>query len=141
MLTASLLLLLALASHSFPQSLVEKSLYSNGDQSKSCLKRSVYVYTLDSSTYVVTNLGSTNLAATPTFCLNQTITATEPASTVIIYQQSTASATPPSDTIVADNGFEDGNASPFNSSAPGLQVTAQVIQGGPLRPYSGKNYL
>ncbi|KAK4549166.1 hypothetical protein LTR36_007624 [Oleoguttula mirabilis] len=39
------------------------------------------------------------------------------------------------------DGFEAGNSSPFSNSSSSSAVTAQVMQSGPLQPYSGDNYL
>ncbi|KAK4954242.1 hypothetical protein LTR10_007672 [Elasticomyces elasticus] len=112
------------------------------DHSNTCLRRSVYVYTADSSTYVVTNLGSTTLVATPTLCANQTIATARPTTTTVtIYQQSSVSSAPSGPTVIANNGFEEGNVNPFDSSASSPQVAAAVAQGGPLDPYSGYDYL
>ena len=117
--------LLLLASWTAAQSLVE---------SNTCLKRSVHVYTAGSSTYVVTNLGSTSLAAAPTYCANaSTLTVDAPAATVTVYSESTSALT--------NNGFEEGTDTPFNSSSSGPQVSAQVAQGGAIQPYSGNSYL
>lgn len=113
------------------------------------------MYTADSSTYVVIDLGSTTLAPTPSFCANasvsistvtnygadQTITTAAPADTTTVYQQASSSSTSVRSNVVADNGFEDGSTNPFNASASGSGVTAQIIQAGPLRPYSGHDYL
>ena len=124
-----------------------------------CLRRSVYVYTSESSTYVVTDFGTTSLAANPTYCANasiltstvyglaQTVTTALPASTVTIYQQQTlpatlaSSAAQPAATVLADSGFETGNENPFNTSSSGSGVSAAVVQSGPLLPFSGDSYL
>ncbi|KAK3626882.1 hypothetical protein LTR56_012716 [Elasticomyces elasticus] len=124
------------------QSFADLSAYSVPDHSNTCLRRSVYVYTTDSSTYVVTNLGSTALAATPTFCANQTVTTARPTTTTVtIYQQSSVSSAPSEPTVLINNGFEEGSVNPFESSASSPQVAAAIAQGGPLDPYSGDDYL
>jgi hypothetical protein len=163
MLLMALLLVASLATPSASQSLGSSIILD----SNTCIKRSVYVYTADSSTYVVTNLGSTSLSSSPTYCpnasiststvygTNYTITAAALPSTVYITPSSasaqissasptstsTASSAPTAGAVVADDGFENGNATPFNSSSSSADVTAQVVQEGPLRPYSGNNYL
>ena len=121
--------------------------------SNSCLRRSVYVYTSESSTYVVTDFGSASLIATPTFCANASVststvygTAAIPASTVTVYQQTastspSAVSSPTAGTVIADNGFENGNADPFDASSSSSIVTAEVVSSGPMKPYSGDNYL
>ncbi|KAF7192237.1 hypothetical protein HII31_06269 [Pseudocercospora fuligena] len=120
--------------------------------SNTCVKRSVIVYTSESSTYFVTDIGSTSFAATSTFCPNATVsteivTTALPPSTITIYQQGTPSATgggpTTSETVLSDTGFEGGNDTPFNSSASSPQVTASVVSSstGPLPAYDGDNYL
>ena len=90
-----------------------------------CVKRSAFIYTSASSTYVVTDIGI--LASTPTFCVN--------VSTVTVYQQQY--------TAPVINGFEAGNANGFNTSSSSSGVTAEVVgtDTGPLQPYSGDSYL
>jgi hypothetical protein len=104
---------------------------------------SVLVYTSDSSTYFVTDVGTTTLGASPTFCPNVSIsiltsTVYEPAFTVTVQQKPSAQ---PTDTIIANNGFENGTSSPFNSSASSSSVSAEVVQSGPYQPRTGDNYL
>jgi len=134
---------------------------SSATGENTCLWRSVFVYTADSSTYVVTNLGSTTLSPTPSFFpnasvsistvhdistvyeANQTITTAVPASTVTIYRQPSASSAS-TGSIVAEDGFESGTSNPFSPSASGSDVSAKIVQGGAtelLQPYSGDNYL
>lgn len=100
----------------------------------SCLKRSVYVYTSDSSTYAVTNLGQTTLGDTPAFCSNVT---TLPASTVTVLQQVSSI---PASTTNSSITFDDGSAT-YGTAASGSQVVAAVASDGPLQPYSGNSYL
>ncbi|PPJ58032.1 hypothetical protein CBER1_03858 [Cercospora berteroae] len=151
--------LAALLSSTQAQSLV--SAYGiSADASNSCLRRSVFVYTSASSTYVVTNLGSTSLAATPSFCSNattttstvygsisistvtltgnnQTITTALPASTITIIQQSTDSPQLPANQTI---NF-DADSATYQTSASGPQVSAEVVAAGPFQPHGGDNYL
>lgn len=141
---------LVLVSYAFAQSLISSS--EGNSRSNTCLRRSVLVYTQDSSTYVVTNLGSTSFTAAPTFCpnvsvststifgSNRTVTKALPASTVTVYDQSISTPSSAS-TVITDDGFENGDSNPFNTTASSPQVTAQVAQSGPLQPYSGNSYL
>ena len=124
-----LLLLSLLFSQSLPSSAIDA-------QSNTCLRRSVAVYTQGAATYVVTDLGSTSLHTGPTICPN---VSTVLASTVTVYQQPATSGP----VVVTDAGFENGQDSPFNTSASGPQVSAQVAQSGsgPLQPYSGDSFL
>jgi len=143
-LTMLFLLSLLFAWHAYAQSLVAS--VSSDSRTNTCLRRSVYVYTQDSSTYVVTNIGATSFPAGPTLCpnisvstVNRTVTRALQASTVTITEQPTSAAP----TVVADAGFEDGQESPFNTSASDPSVSAQVATGGtsPLQPYSGDSFL
>ncbi|KAK5125233.1 hypothetical protein LTR85_000909 [Meristemomyces frigidus] len=145
--------LLLLVCYAAAQSLVEAPLSFSSGTPNSCLRRSVLVYTSESSTYVVTDMGSASFMATPTFCANVSTvyganhTITTPAATVTVYQQpsstqqSAASTSATGTVVVADDGFEAGNSSPFSNSSSSLDVSAQVVQAGPLQPYSGDNYL
>ncbi|KAI7484049.1 hypothetical protein KC351_g4799 [Hortaea werneckii] len=155
----SRLIAFLLASLAGAQSLIPASHTDSAFHTNTCLRRSVYVYTSDSSTYVVTDLGTTSLAANPTYCANasiststvyglaQTITTALPAPTVTVYQQQTLQATlgpstaQPAATVLADSGFEAGNENPFNTSSSGAGVSAAVVQSGPLLPFSGDSYL
>ncbi|OTA23929.1 hypothetical protein BTJ68_12481 [Hortaea werneckii EXF-2000] len=157
--TMSRLIAFLLASLAGAQSLIPASHTDSAFHTNTCLRRSVYVYTSDSSTYVVTDLGTTSLAANPTYCANasiststvyglaQTITTALPAPTVTVYQQQTLQATlgpstaQPAATVLADSGFEAGNENPFNTSSSGAGVSAAVVQSGPLLPFSGDSYL
>jgi hypothetical protein len=106
--------------------------------SNTCVKRSIIVYTSDSSTYFVTDVGTSSFPSTPTFCANasvSTVVTTQPASTVTVYFQT------PSDPVLVNNGFENGTASPFNSSASTQSITAAVVQSGVYEPHTGDNYL
>lgn len=79
-MAVSLLNLLVLASWTLAQS-VAPALPS----ASSCVKRSIIVYTSDSSTYLVTDVGTSTFLSTPTFCFNasvSTVITTQPASTV-----------------------------------------------------------
>ncbi|KAI7228063.1 hypothetical protein KC330_g8087 [Hortaea werneckii] len=155
----SLLITLFLTSLACAQSSIPISYRDSVFTTNTCLRRSVYVYTSESSTYVVTDFGTTSLAASPTYCANasiststvyglaQTITTALPASTVTIYQQQTlpailaSSEAQPTATILTDSGFETGNENPFNTSSSGSGVSAAVVQSGPLLPFSGDSYL
>ncbi|KAH0278399.1 hypothetical protein KCU91_g2498, partial [Aureobasidium melanogenum] len=114
----------------------------------SCVKRSIIVYTSDSSTYFATNVGTSSFPSTPIFCPNasvSTVVTTQPGSTVTVYSQATsaqqsADSQTSIDPIITDNGFEDGTSSPFNSSS-GSSVTAEVVKGGRYEPHAGNNYL
>lgn len=132
----------------------------NADPSNSCLKRSVFVYTSASATYVVTDLGTTSITTEPSFCsnattltstiygsvpistltipgINETVTTALPASTVTIIQQSPSTPLPVTNQTI---NFDAGSPTyDVSSSAP--QVSAVVADGGPLQPYSGDNYL
>ena len=82
---------LLLVSYAFAQSVAPALSSSN-----SCVKRSVILYTSDSSTYLVTDVGTSSFPSTPTFCANasvSTLTSTQPASTVTIYSQATLAQT------------------------------------------------
>jgi hypothetical protein len=119
-------------------------------RSNTCLPRNVGVYTSASSTYFVTDLGSTSFAPSPSFCPNVTAststvyslgvsTVTE---TTTVVQQASPSASAPGS--VADNGFEGGKSTPFNTSASAQGVDAAVEQGGqgsPFQPFAGDSYL
>ncbi|KAI6914075.1 hypothetical protein KC318_g1195 [Hortaea werneckii] len=155
----SLLITLFLTSLACAQSSIPILYRDSVFTTNTCLRRSVYVYTSESSTYVVTDFGTTSLAASPTYCANasiststvyglaQTITTALPASTVTIYQQQilpttlASSEAQPTATILADSGFETGNENPFNTSSSGSGVSAAVVQSGPLLPFSGDSYL
>ncbi|KAI4730315.1 hypothetical protein E4T49_01780 [Aureobasidium sp. EXF-10728] len=117
--------------------------------SNSCVERSIIVYTSDSSTYFVTDVGTSSFASTPTLCANasvSTVLTTQPASTVTVYsqatsaQQSTGSQTSVNP-VLTDNSFEDGTSSPFNSSSSGPSVTAEVVQSGLYEPHTGDSHL
>ncbi|KAI7263688.1 hypothetical protein KC345_g9045 [Hortaea werneckii] len=155
----SRLIAFLLASLACAQSLIPASYTDSAFHTNTCLRRSVYVYTSESSTYVVTDFGTTSLAANPTYCANasiststvyglaQTVTTALPASTVTVYQQQTLQATlgsstvQPAATLLADSGFEAGDENPFNTSSSGSGVSAAVVQSGPLLPFSGNSYL
>lgn len=132
------------------QSLFSSSFTSDDPRTNTCLRRTVAVHTQGSATYVVSNLGSTSFPVTPTLCANvsistvygpnQTVTKALPPSTITVYQQPTT----PGPIVITDSGFENGQSSPFNSSASGPQVSAQVAQAGtgqPLQHYSGHSFL
>ncbi|KAI5248909.1 hypothetical protein E4T43_01161 [Aureobasidium subglaciale] len=143
----SLFTLLHLVSCAFAQSFVPA--FDSGTRSNSCIKRSVMVYTSDSSTYFVTDVGTSSFPSTPTFCANvsvSTVTATQPPSTVTIYPQTTsaqesAGSQPSINPILTNNSFENGTASPFNSSSSVYSVTAEVVQSGVYEPHTGDSYL
>jgi hypothetical protein len=107
---------------------------------------SVLVYTSDSSTYFVTDVGTTKFGSSPTFCPSVSIsvltsTVYEPRSTVTIQQPSSAQQTTGTNVILTNDGFENGTSSPFNSSASSSSVSAEVVQSGPYQPRTGDNYL
>lgn len=116
-----------------------------------CVKRSVLVYTSESSTYYVTDLG-TSLPTAPTFCsnasiststvygVNHTLTTSIPASTVTVFTQASATSIASGGDII---GFGTDTNVPFNTSASGPGVVAEVVNGtsGPLQPYTGDSYL
>ena len=129
--TMSFFTVLTLISYTFAQSSSSTSV--SDPRTNTCLRRSVLIYTQDSSTYVVTNIGSTSFAPTPSFCQNVSV------SVSTVYQEQTS--TQPSPSVLADAGFENGQNNPFNTTASSSEVTAQVAQGGPLQPYSGSSYL
>ncbi|KAG9746257.1 hypothetical protein KCU73_g7668, partial [Aureobasidium melanogenum] len=143
-MAVSLLNLLLLASCAFAQS-VAPALPSLS----CCIKRSIIVYTSDSSTYLVTDIGTSTFPSTPTFCSNvsvSTVITTQPASTVTVYSQATsaqqsAGSQTSVDPVITDNSFEDGTSDPFNSSSSGSSVTSEVVQGGIYEPHTGKSYL
>ncbi|KAK3706610.1 hypothetical protein LTR37_012619 [Vermiconidia calcicola] len=128
--------------------------HDDNARSNTCLKRTVHVYTQDSSTYVVTNIGSTSLLATPSFCSNvsvststvyrsnEVIRTTLPGSTVTVYQQPTPSPQEPGgyEPGATNNGFEEGSTD-YVSVGSSPEITAEVAQSGPLSPYSGNSYL
>lgn len=143
-MAASLFSCLLLVSCAFAQSIAPVLSNSN-----SCVRRSVIVYTSDSSTYFVTDVGTPTFLSTPTLCANasvSTVITTQPASTVTVYSQVTSARQPtgsqtPVDPVLTNNSFEDGSASPFNSSASSSSITAEVIQGGVYEPHTGDSYL
>ncbi|RMY75462.1 hypothetical protein D0863_02567 [Hortaea werneckii] len=133
---------------------------SSNLSSNSCLRRSVLVYTSDSETYVVTDVGSTDFRATQTYCpnatvststvygVNQTITTSLPASTITILQAATSlppfgTPSAPSSTlvVVASSGFEDGTENDYNTSSSDPGATAAIVQDGPFQHNSGSSYL
>lgn len=157
-LAMSLFTLSLLASCAFAQSFVPP--FESSTSSNSCVKRSVIVYTSDSSTYFVTDIGTSSFPSTPTFCANasvstvtstvsgpaQTVVATQSASTVTVYQQATsalqsAGTQPSVDPILTNNSFENGTSSPFNSSTSTSSVWAEVVQAGVYQPRTGDSYL
>jgi hypothetical protein len=135
---------LVLASCAFAQSIAPVLSTSN-----SCVKRSVIVYTSNSSTYFLTDVGTSSLPSTLTFCANasiSTVVTTQPASTVTVYSQATsdqqpASSQAPVDPIIANTSFEAGAVSQFDSSASSPNITAAVDNGSIYAPHSGDNYL
>jgi hypothetical protein len=135
---------LVLVSCAFAQSVAPALSSSN-----SCVRRSVIVYTSDSSTYFVTDVGTSSHPSTPTSCANasvSTFVTTQPASTVTVYSQATlaqqsAGSSAPANPVLTDDGFEDGTNSPFNSSASTSSVAAEVVQGGVYEPHTGDSYL
>ncbi|KAK5170512.1 uncharacterized protein LTR77_005100 [Saxophila tyrrhenica] len=122
-------------------------------QSNTCLRRTLAVYTSASETYVVTDLGTTSFAAPPSFCPNVSVSTSTSTvirqNTITITEQNAPAEPSPTQSddgasTVADAGFEDGDANPFNTSSSGPEVTAQVAQGGqgmPLQPYAGDSFL
>ncbi|KAI7228811.1 hypothetical protein KC330_g7744 [Hortaea werneckii] len=133
---------------------------SSNLSSNSCLRRSVLVYTSESETYVVTDVGSTDFRATQTYCpnatvststvygVNQTITTALPISTITIVQAPTSppptgTSFAPSSTpvVVASSGFEDGTGNDYNTSSSDPGATAAIVQDGPFQPNSGSSYL
>jgi hypothetical protein len=117
--------------------------------SNTCVKRSIIVYTSDSSTYFVTDVGTSSFPSTPTFCANasvSTVVTTQLASTVTVYSQATSdqqstSSQAPVDPVIADNSFEAGAVSQFNTSSSSPNVTAGVDTSGIYAPHSGDSYL
>jgi hypothetical protein len=117
--------------------------------SNSCVKRSIIVYTSNSSTYFVTDVGTSSFPSAPTFCANvsvSTVVTTQPDSTVTVYSQAIldqqpASTQAPVSPVIADDSFEGGSASLFNTSASSPNVTAGVDTGGIYAPHSGDSYL
>lgn len=134
------------------QSYLPNPSFANSSASNTCLKRSVIVYTSETSTYIVTDLGSTGYPTAPTICanastsiihdtttiygVNSTVTTSLKAETVTIYQ----TPLPNGGQTTADNGFEDGLEALFNSSTSGV-VSAEVATAGPLQPRTGNSYL
>ncbi|KEQ73249.1 hypothetical protein M436DRAFT_46586 [Aureobasidium namibiae CBS 147.97] len=117
---------LLLVSCAFAQSIAPALSSSN-----SCVKRSVIVYTSDSSTYLVTDVGTSSFPSTPTYCANasvSTVITTQQASTVTIYSQTTltqASCTNTSiSTIVAT---QPASTVTVYSQAPSAQQSATPV--------------
>ncbi|CZT19867.1 uncharacterized protein RCC_05723 [Ramularia collo-cygni] len=147
-----LLLLGLLLSISNAQSLTGGYNPSIADPTQSCLKRSVFVYTSASSTYMVTDLGSaspsscsntvtltsTSISTVTVFSdgANQTITSSLPASTITILQPAASSLPITNQTIDFDAGSPN-----YETASSGPQVSADVVSAGPLLPNSGDNYL
>ena len=102
------LIIVALITLTYAQSPASTALSDDGPNT--CLRRSVLVYTQDSSTYVVTNIGSTSFAATPTFCSNATVT--------VCPEPTSIHSSPP---LVADAGFENGQNNPSTHLLPHLK--------------------
>lgn len=64
--------------------------------SNSCVKRSIIIYTSDSSAYLVTDVGTSGFPSTTTFCANASVSTfitTQPASTVTVYTPATTAST------------------------------------------------
>ena len=143
-MAVSLLKVLLLASVALAQSIAPAL-----PSVSSCVKRSIIVYTSDSSTYFVTDVGTSTFPSTPTFCANASVSTaitTQSASTVTVYSQATSaqqSAGPQTsvNSVITDNSFEDGTSSPFNSSSSESSVTAEVAQSGVYEPHTGNSYL
>jgi hypothetical protein len=121
-----------------------------GYRSNTCLPRNVGVYTSASQTYFLTDLGSMSFAPSPSFCPNVTAStstvyslgvSTVTERTTVVQQASPSTSASGS---IADNGFEGGDDTPFNTSASAQGVDAAVEQGGqgsPFQPFAGDSYL
>lgn len=93
------------------------------------------VSTIIQTSYVSVTMSrvETSVLLPVTSTLKQQITSLRPQATATITQQ----------IIVANSGFENGTANPFNTSASGAgqEVTAQVVQSGPIQAKSGSSFL
>lgn len=100
------------------QFLVQSSSNSGSVTPNSCLRRSVQVYTSDSSTFIVTDMGSTSFMATPTFCANIS-TIYEANGTVTVTQTAKATVSWATATEVVAAGF----TKYFNETVAELSTT------------------
>lgn len=141
-----LLVTLFVATVAYAQSLVPVPFSDSAFHTNTCLRRSVFVYTSESATYVVTNIGTTSFAANPTYCANasvstsyvygdnQTVTTALPASTIKIYQQQTLPATTalPASTIT----IYQQQTLPVTTALPASTITVYQQQTLPAAPTS-----
>lgn len=116
------------------------------EHSNTCLKRSVIAYTSESTTYLY--MGTTSLPATPSYCANvttetllSTIYGSNITVTTTIDQQPTIAPSVAPESVVVDYDFELGSELPFEGSASGPSIAAEVATAGPLSPFSGDSYL
>lgn len=74
---------------------------------------------------------------------NLTVTRTDPPSTVTVFGQfSSAAVSATTQAVIANSGFENDTSNPFNSlTTTGLEISATVVQAGPLWHETGSNYL
>lgn len=104
------------------------------------------------TSYVGSNFTVTAAAHALTFTStvpgdNLTVTRIDPGSTITVFEQTSsgalaAASSAPAQVVIADSGFENGTSNPFNTSTtPDTKTSAAVVQGGPLWPESGSNYL
>ncbi|USW58342.1 hypothetical protein Slin15195_G116610 [Septoria linicola] len=109
------------------------------EHSNTCLKRSVIAYTSESTTYLY--LRTTSLPATPSYCANvttETLLSTVYGSnitvTTTIDQQATTTPSIAPESVIVDYDFELGSELPFDGSAAGPSIAAEVATAGPLSP-------
>ncbi|KAI7285979.1 hypothetical protein KC345_g1464 [Hortaea werneckii] len=112
-----------------------------------CIKRSL-LYTSGSSTYMLSEYGSTsNLAAPTQYACNATVTLPPITTTFVLGNASSPACSSLSGSVsgsqplISDGGFESGNVIPFNTSSSSSGVNARIVQGGPIAPAAGSNYL
>ncbi|KAI7272827.1 hypothetical protein KC335_g3850 [Hortaea werneckii] len=137
------LLALAFGNLALTQLLTTTEFVSTG----TCIKRSL-LYTSGSSTYMLSEYGSTNNLAAPTqYACNATVTLPPITTTLLLGNapspacSSLSGPVSGSQPLISDGGFESGNVIPFNTSSSSSGVSARIVQGGPIAPAAGSNYL
>ena len=126
-----LLLALAFGNPALSQLLTTTEFVSTG----TCIKRSL-LYTSGSSTYMLSEYGSTsNLAAPTHYACNATVTLPPITTTLLLGNASSPACSsssgpvPGSQPLISDGGFESGDVIPFNTSSSSAGVSARIVQG------------
>lgn len=137
------LLVLAFGSPALTQLLTTTEFVSTG----TCIKRSL-LYTSGSSTYMLSEYGSTSNFAAPTqYACNATVTLPPITTTLMLGNASSpacSSFSGPvsgSQPLISDGGFELGTVIPFDTSSSSSGVSARIVQGCPIAPAAGSSYL